>query len=48
MLCQQIPDLKLPRRQQYLRKPGSQTSGLTKNSNVPAKQGWHAAGSAVP
>lgn len=38
MLCQEIPNLKLPRRQQYLRKPGSQTPGLTKNSNVPAKQ----------
>lgn len=48
MLCQQIPDLKLPRRQQYLRKPGSQISGLTKNSSVPAKQVWHAAGSAAP
>lgn len=47
MLCQEIPDLKLPRRQQYLRKPGSHTPGLTKISNVPATQGWHAAGPAV-
>lgn len=39
MLFEEIPDQKLPRRQQYLRKPGSQMPGLTKNSNVPAKQG---------
>lgn len=40
MLGQEIPELKLPRRQQYLREAsGSQRLGLMKNFNFPGQPG---------
>lgn len=40
MPCQDTPDLKLPRKQQHLRKVGSQISGLTKiRESLPSRGG---------